>query len=267
VKRFLFCLSASAVSFAASSNAQTAEVAAPIELYGGLLRGMSPEVASQTALTLDGVKSTKVKKQKLPVEAMCVDVSHNMASGGAYGGLQGYPVLECDNLGLKAVKIRFSEGKNAYRELLPHCLSEASAIYLRLEELLRSKYEVTAQSDLEINSEFVDSARSLAAREKLEVTVGRKRMGQLNIPSPYIVFSDGERAIVLTAGVKNWSFYEGQPFSAKMAQAKCSVDGGLQALPELTYITMQDLLKDQKMLRDDLEQGKAARDNEDAKSL
>lgn len=267
MKKFLFWLSASAVFYAASSNAETAEVASPIDLYGGLLRGMSPEAASQAAMTLDGVKATKVKKQKRPVETMCVDVSHDMASGGAYGGLRGYPVLECDNFGLKAVKIKFSEGKNAYRDLLPHCLTEASAIYLRIEELLRSKYEVSAQSELEISFDFVNSARNLAAREKLEVAVGRKRMGQLNISSPYIVFSDGSRAIVLTAGVRNWSFYEGQPFSAKMAQAKCSVDEGLQALPELTYITKQDFLQDQRAAKEGLEQGKSERDSEDAKTL
>lgn len=98
--------------------AQSQPGSVEVELYGGLTRRMTPEQAATAVLKLDGVKSAKLKKQKRPVPVMCVDISHDMSKGGDYGGQKGFPYLECDAQGLKAVVVKFAVAKNAYRELV-----------------------------------------------------------------------------------------------------------------------------------------------------
>lgn len=247
---------------AVAASAQTAT--APLELYSGLTRGMTPDEASIAILRLDGVKAAKVKKQKKPEPVMCVDVSHDMSKGGDYGGQKGFPYLECDSQGLKAVIVRFAEGKNAYRDLVPMCLSSASASYTRLEELLGSRYKEVGRSDVSFDDSFVRSARLLAAKEKLEIALGKKSIGSLDVVDPFIVFTDGQRAIILKSSVRHWSFYKTLP---NMAQAMCSADEGWQAQPEIRYASMAEFLAENKERRESRDRQDAERDKRDADSL
>ncbi len=254
----LVIVSVSAIgnSVAAQPQAQAAQV----ELYGGLFRGMTPEEASSAILNLDGVKSSKIKKQKRPEQVMCVGVSHDMSKGGDYGGQKGFPYLECDAKGLKAVVVKFSDGKNAYSETVPMCLSRASDSYARLRELLQSKYKEIAHSDVSFDDSFVRSARVLAAREKLEIALGKKTIGSLDLVDPFVLFTDGQRAIVLQSKVNHWSFYKTLP---NMAQAMCSADEGWQAQPEIRYVSMAEWLAE----NESRGAANAEKDKRDADSL
>lgn len=251
------------VSISSIGNPAAAQPQAPapqIELYSGLLRGMTPEEASSAILKLDGVKSSKLKKQKRPEPAICVDVSHNMSKGGEYGGQKGFPYLECDSQGLKAVVVKFSDGKNAYSETVPMCLSMAISSYARLRELLQSKYKEVAHSDVNFDESFVRGARVLATKEKLEVSLGKKPLGSLDLVDSFALFTDGQRAIVLQSKVKHWSFYKTLP---NMSQAMCSADEGWQAQPEIRYSSMAEWLAENER------QGaaNAEKDKRDADSL
>lgn len=245
---------------AAQSQSQTP----PVELYGGLTRGMTPEAASVAVLKLDGVKSAKLKKQKRPVSVMCVDVSHDMSKGGDYGGQKGFPYLECDERGLKAVIVRFAEGKNAYRELVPMCLSRAAASYSRLNELLGTRYKEAGRSSVSFDESFVRTARLLAAREKLEIALGKKSIGSLDLVDPFTVYTDGDRAIILQAQVRHWSFYKTLP---NMAQAMCSADEGWQAEPQIRYAPLAEWLAENQQRREATEKENADKDQRDADSL
>lgn len=243
-----------------SASAQAQSQATKLELYNGLFRGMTPEEASSAILKLDGVKSSKLKKQKRPEQVMCVNVSHDMSKGGDYGGQKGFPYLECDAQGLKTVIVKFSEGKNAYSETVPMCLSRASQSYARLKELLQSKYKEVAQSDVNFDDSFVRSARVLAAREKLEIALGKKSIGSLDLVDPFVLFTDGQRAIVLQSQVNHWSFYKTLP---NMAQAMCSADEGWQAQPEIRYTSMAEWLAE----NESRGAANAEKDKRDANSL
>lgn len=243
-----------------SVSAQVQPQEEKLELYSGIYRGMTPEEASSAILKLDGVKSSKLKKQKRPEPVMCVNVSHDMSNGGDYGGQKGFPYLECDTQGVKAVIVKFSEGKNAYSETVPMCLSRASSSYSRLKELLQSKYKEIAKSDIDFDEVFVSRARVLAAREKLEITLGKKSIGSLDIVDPFILFTDGKRAIVLQSKVNHWSFYKTLP---NMAQAMCSADEGWQAQPEIRYISMAEWLAE----NESRGAANAEKDKRDANSL
>ena len=209
----------------------------PVDLYGGLTRGLKPEEAAIKVLQLDGVKSAKLKKQTKPVAVMCVDISHDMLRGGDYGGQTGFLFIECDSQGVKAVTIKFSAAKNAFREMVPMCLSDAGNSFKRLEQLLSSKYEEIGRSKLEFDNYYIQSARLMAAREKLSVEVGSKPIGSLNIGSPSVVFTDGNRAIVLQSKTNNWVFYKTMP---NLSQAMCSEDQGWQAQPEIRYMSLAE---------------------------
>lgn len=260
----LLLLTAPVSVFGAEAAAQSQPESAEVELYGGLTRGMTPEQASTAVLTLDGVKSAKLKKQKRPVQVMCVDVSHDMSKGGDYGGQKGFPYLECDAQGLKAVVVKFAVAKNAYRDLVPMCLSDASSSYTRLQELLGSRYKEVARSDIDFDDSFVRSARLLAAREKLEIALGKKSIGSLDLVDPFVLYTDGDRAIILQSKVRHWSFYKTLP---NMAQAMCAADEGWQAQPELRYASMVEWLSENKSQRETSEKADAERDKRDADSL
>lgn len=232
------------VGIAASGGeiiAQSETSNSALDLYGGLTRGLKPEEAAVKVLQLDGIKSAKVKKHKKPVAVMCVDVSHDMSRGGDYGGQKGFPFIECDARGLKAVIIKFSSAKNAFREMVPMCLADAGNSFKRLEQLLASKYEEIGRSKLEFDDYYVQSARLMAAREKLSVEMGTKSIGTLNIGSPSVIFSDGDRAIILQSKANNWVFYKTMP---NISQFVCAEDQGWQAQPEIRYMSLIEWLSE-----------------------
>ncbi len=237
IRTFEYPIFLAVFSLSSSAIAQTQTEIVSVELYGGLSRGMKPEEASVAVLKLEGVKSAKVKKQKRPEAVMCVDVSHDMSKGGDYGGQKGFPYLECDTKGLKKVVIKFADGKNAYRELVPMCFSKANASYIRLQELLRSRYKEIARSEIMFDESFVRSARFLAAKEKLDVALGNKSSGSLNLVNPFVVFTDGQRAIILQPNVRTWTFYKTLP---NISHAICSEDEGWQAQPQISYLSMAE---------------------------
>jgi len=110
----------------------------------------------------------------------------------------------------------------------------------------------------------VQSARLLAAREKLEIALGKKSIGSLDVVDPFVVFTDGQRAIILKSSVRHWSFYKTLP---NMAQAMCSADEGWQAQPEIRYASMAEFLAENKERRESRDRQDAERDKRDAASL
>jgi len=187
-----------------------------------------------------------------------------MSRGGVYGGQKGFPYVECDAQGLKAVVVKFSSAKNAYREMVPMCLSNANAAFVRLEQLLRSKYKELGRSNISFDDYFVRSARLMAAREKLNVALGKKPIGSLDIVSPFTVFTDGQRAIILQSKVESWAFYTHVP---NISHIMCETDEGWQAQTEIRYVSMKEWLLENGQKRETSDKENAERNKRDANSL
>lgn len=223
-----------------------------VELWNGLYRGMTAEEATLAVASVDGVKAAKVKVNK-KTGAKSVDISHKMASGGDFGGEKGFVELEFDNHGLKAVIITFSPGKNAYRDLVPHCLSEGISVFSRLKEVLPRKYEEVARTPYELDESFAIQARGVVAEDRLKVMAERKRRTDIDLVSPAISYTDGTRVIVLDSGVYAQSWQDpnarNAPKFANFGQ-QCESDLGIQMRPKISYKLRTDYNRDVKAAND-----------------
>jgi hypothetical protein len=217
----------------------------PVELWGGLTEGMSPEMVASLLRAKEGIKGVSVKATKEGVYQ--VDVKY-VNQGLMVAGQQSRLDFSFHAAALRSVTIRPLGG---YGD--PYCISKGQVAHKYYTTLLSQKYERNLSSPFDFDD-------MLVARMRLDRS-GSARYRPI-VEAITEGFTDGKVQVFNIARItaaEDFSGRKGNWAVFQMTYARCARDAGLYAHPSLVYFS--------KATADELRQNKKSTDQSTIEAL